>query len=125
MTQLALEWTAQTSLPIAGRTPLARHASASGAMAASRHYGQKVLLYLQLLAEAGSQGLSDYEATRLMGERQRPVAGVSSINSIRDACGGLVVASGDYERMTWPSGLLTKRARWRRATGREREAIAC
>lgn len=118
MTQPDLNF--DTSLPIAPSIyPQARHASSTGAVAAARHYGQKVLLYLQLLREAGSRGLSDHEAAALMGQHARPVAGVGSICSIRDACGDLVVPSGEWELKTWPSGLVTRRVRWMRAAKRE------
>lgn len=95
------------SLPVSGRTPHARHASASGARHASERRGQQTLAYLKLLAECGP--LSDPSAARMLG------VGVSSICSIRNGLGALVRSSGAFETVTWPSGGQTKRVKWERA----------
>lgn len=107
MTQARIDWDIDARLPVRGRTPQARHASASGANAAAQTRGPMTLAYLALLERAGAEGLSDYEAARMLG------CGVSSICSIRDGCGPLVVSSGSFEPHVWPSGKVTKRARSR------------
>lgn len=101
MTQPAFDF----SLPIAGRHPRARHASASGAARAATDRGALSVAMLQLLRAVGPRGLSDYEMAAALG---RPV---SSMNSTRAGLGGLVVPSGSYEISPWG----TKRTRWRLA----------
>ena len=77
------------SLPFAGATPISRHRSAQAAQAASRTRVTKTLRYLDLLLEAGEDGLSDHETVRLTGWP------LSSVNSIRNGatCAALVVPS--------------------------------
>lgn len=103
MTQPALDF--DTSLPISGKTPRARHASFTGARLAAEHRGAKTLEYLALLER---MPLSDPKAARMMG------VGVSSICSIRNACvdAGLVTDSGRYEVAEWPGHRTTKRVKW-------------
>lgn len=73
------------SLPFSGRTPISRHRSAEAAQQASATRATKTLRYLQLLKEAGEDGLSDHEAAKATGWA------LSSINSIRNGCGILAV----------------------------------
>jgi len=100
-----------TSLPVSGRTPRARHASWTGAIAAAEGRGELTRRYLELLGFAGA--LSDQTAARMLG------CNLSSINSVRDGCGDLVRDSGRYESVTWttPRGTerTTKRIKWERA----------
>lgn len=76
------------SLPFSGSTPISRHRSAQAAQAASSTRVTKTLRYLDLLAEAGENGLSDHETVALTGWP------LSSVCSIRNgaAKAGLVVA---------------------------------
>ena len=73
------------SLPFSGSTPISRHRSAQAAQAASSTRVTKSMTYLQLLSEAGENGLSDHEAAKATGWP------LSSINSIRNGCGPMVV----------------------------------
>ena len=100
MIQLPIDWSADVRLPIAGRTPRARHSSATGAQVAARTRGQVALAYRALLREHGP--LSDYEAARILGRL------VSSICSTRNGFGDSVVPSTSYELTAWGS----KRVRW-------------
>lgn len=95
--QPSLEFT----LPIAGRHPASRHASASGAQRAVRDRGALALAYRQLLIEAGP--LSDPEAAQVLG---RPL---SSVCSTRNGWGSRVGPSGEYELTAWS----TRRTKWR------------
>ena len=104
------DWDCDVRLPVSGRTPGARHASSTGAQVAADRRGEQTRRYLALLREAGP--LSDHEAARMMGR------GVSSINSIRNGCGALVVESGGYDVSQWPGGKVTKRVRWQRVEAR-------
>ena len=105
MTQPRLDWSADVSLPVSGRTPAARHASASGAQQAAGTRGKLTLAYWALLRDVGPR--SDHEASKALG------CGLSSINSVRDALKDLVEPSGDFQVVTWPSGRVTERVRWR------------
>lgn len=104
MTQLGIDWSADVSLPISGRTVQARHASATGAQQAVGSRGALSRAYAALLKELGP--LSDVEASRALG---RPL---SSLTSTRNGLGARVVPSGQYEVVTWPGGGQTKRVRW-------------
>lgn len=99
MEQTGFAWE-RTSLPVAGKTPAARHSSSTGAVRASRDRGAFALVYRDLLITAGP--LSDYQAARITGR------GVSSINSTRAGWMDRVVASGEFEA----SEFGTKRVRW-------------
>lgn len=76
-------------LPFSGVTPISRHRSVQAAQAASSGRVTKTLRYLELLAHAGQDGLSDHETVRLTGWP------LSSVNSIRNGatCAALVVPS--------------------------------
>jgi hypothetical protein len=104
MTQPALEFTADTSLPISGRTPQARHASATGALAERERRGRFALVYRQLLIDAGP--LSDCEAARITGRA------LASICSTRNGWREQVKPSGQFEAHTFADGRSTKRVRW-------------
>lgn len=99
MEQTGFAWE-QTSLPVAGKTPAARHSSSTGAVRASRDRGQFALVYRDLLITAGP--LSDQEAARITGRQ------VSSICSTRSGWGERVVPSGEFEASEYG----TKRTRW-------------
>jgi hypothetical protein len=108
MTQPALDFTADTSLPIAGKTPQARHASSTGAMAERDRRGRFALVYRELLIKAGP--LSDQEASRITGRA------VSTLNSTRAAFGDRIRPSGTYEIATFADGRSTRRVRWQWVT---------
>ena len=101
--QPSFNWSTDISLPIRGKTPQARHGSATGAMVAGRTRGQLARDYLDLLARAGSRGMSDYEAADALGRL------VSSICSTRNGLGELIMESGSWEETPW----RTKRTRYR------------
>lgn len=103
MKQQSIAWDADVSLPVSGITPHARHASASGAVVAQRRIGRKVLAYLSLLQTVGNHGISDFGAVLALNMHERLVAGVQSINSIRDSLGDLVEHTGTYERTEFNS----------------------
>jgi hypothetical protein len=65
--------------------PIASHHSALAAEDSAKRRGAKTMIYLRLLAEAGASGLSDHAAARMMG------VPLSTVNSIRNGCGALVV----------------------------------
>lgn len=100
MTQGAIDWTRDVNLPVSGRTPGARHASATGAQQAARSRGAVALAYRKLLIESGP--LSDYEAAKVLGRL------VSSICSTRNDWLAHVVPSGTFETTEFG----TKRMRW-------------
>lgn len=107
--QPAFEWDRACELPVAGRTSAARHASATGAHVAQRHYGVKCLRYVEVLMSVGEHGISDHAAlTRLQGMGLR-LAGVGSINSIRDGLGTFVEHTHQYDTTDFGS----KRGRYR------------
>lgn len=98
MTQPMLDFTVQ--LPISGKTPRSRHASATGAQRAARDRGAVAVAYLALLRACGP--LSDQAAAKALGRE------TCSINSTRNGLGELVIDSGDYEETAWG----TKRTKW-------------
>lgn len=105
MTQPVFSWDADVSLPVAGVTPEARHAGATGAQRAARSRADLSLKYVALLKAVGP--LSDHEASRALGVQ------LSSICSTRNGVAGhsepkRVVPSGDYEVTSFG----TRRVRW-------------
>ena len=104
--QPGFDWSRDVSLPVSGRSPAARHASATGARMAAETRGRLSRDYLAILEQVGPTGLSDDEAADALGR------GRSSINSTRAGLGELVVASGSFEVHHWPGGGVTKRSRW-------------
>lgn len=113
MTQSGLNFEKDINLPIAGKSPYARHASASGAAYAVTFRGESTNRYLSLLAIAGERGMSDCEAADALGRA------VGSICSVRDGVGGLVIPTGGYEMKQWPKGRITRRARYTLAKGEQ------
>ena len=93
-------------LPFSGSTPISRHHPAMAAQEAARTRGEKSLLYLRALAEAGAMGLTDHQAASLLG------LPLNSINSIRNGCGPLVEARTDARGVS-PFGKFV--TLWRRA----------
>ena len=89
------------SIPVAGRSPRARHASHSGSLRAAAGRPQLTVAYLALLKSLGP--LSDHEAAHALGRM------VSSINSTRNGLGEHIVPSDQFEVTPWGS----KRVRWR------------
>jgi hypothetical protein len=112
MTQPVFDFTTlydvSVTLPVSGETPIAQHCSSYGAQVAARSRGALATAYLQLLASAGHEGLSDDEAANALGRR------LSSINSTRNGLGDLIVPSGSVEKTEFG----TRRARWTLAVGR-------
>jgi hypothetical protein len=100
MTQPILDWDADARLPINGKTPRSRHASASGAQRGAIDRGALSVAYLNLLRATGP--LSDHAAAKALGRE------TSSINSTRNGLGDLVVDSGEYEQTAFG----TKRTKW-------------
>lgn len=100
MEQQAIDFSSDVNLPVSGRMPHARHASATGAANAGSVRGKVALEYRSLLMAAGP--LSDDEAARAMGRR------LSSICSTRNGWGSRVVPSGQFEMTEFG----TKRVRW-------------
>ena len=105
--QLALSFTQEQAfdprsacLPVSGKTPRARHASHSGALRASKDRGEVSTAYLNLLRTAGP--MSDHAAAKALGRT------LSTVNSVRNGLGDLVVDSGEYESSEWG----TRRTRW-------------
>jgi hypothetical protein len=75
------------SLPFSGTSPISRHRSSQAAQHAAQKRGRRTREYLALLKEIGARGVSDHDAARMLG------LPLSSINSIRNGCGDLVVAT--------------------------------
>lgn len=100
VSQLALDWNRDVSLPVSGRSSAAKHASATGAMVAARSRTGFALEYRRLLIESGP--LSDDEAAKATGRR------LSSICSTRNGWQGHVIPSGVFEATEFG----TKRVRW-------------
>lgn len=100
MRQAALNWSADVTLPVSGKSPRSRHASATGAQRAVIDRGALSVAYLNLLRATGP--LSDQAAARALGRE------TCSINSTRNGLGDLVVDSGEYEQTAWG----TKRTKW-------------
>ncbi len=96
-----LDFDADVNLPVAGRSPQARHSSHSGAVRASRDRGALSVAYLQLLRVTGP--LSDQEAAAALGRQ------LSSVNSVRNGLRHLVEPSDQWEVTPWNS----RRVRWR------------
>ena len=65
MTQPAFPWDADVNLPISGRTPLARHCSATGAQAAALRHGSKLARLLDHFSQ--HRRLTLHECAALMG----------------------------------------------------------
>lgn len=103
MTDGWLNFDADVRLPVSGKTPRTRHASASGARRAAIDRGALSVAYLELLRVAGP--LSDHAAAKALGRE------TSSINSTRNGLGDLIVDSGQYESTSWG----TKRTKWKAA----------
>ena len=101
MTQSGFNWNADVQLPINGKTPRSRHASATGAQRAAIDRGALSVAYLQLLRVVGP--LSDHQAAKALGRLH------TSINSTRAGLGDLVVDSGEVEVTDWH----TKRTKWK------------
>jgi len=114
MTQLEFD----STLPVAGKTSEARHASATGAIRGSQLAGTQTLAYREVLRAAGP--LSDHAASRLLG------VGLSTICSTRnrwiEALPGCIEPSGEYETHTFASGRSTKAVMWRWCEKREKAA---
>lgn len=91
--QPRLDWDRDVSLPVSGRTPAARHASATGAQAGQRTHGRKGLAYLEALERAGAAGLNDFDAGQVVGIYR------TSVNSVRAALmrAGLVEETGAFD----------------------------
>lgn len=89
------------SLPIAGKTPRSRHASASGARRAAVDRGALSVAYVNLLNACGP--MTDQAAAKALGRE------TCSINSTRNGLGEVIVDSGEYELTAWK----TKRTKWR------------
>lgn len=100
MSQPAFDWNADVRLPIAGKSPRSRHASATGAARAATDRGRLSVAYVNLLRAVGP--ISDHAAAKALGRE------TSSINSTRNGLGLLVVASSEFEHTSWG----TKRVRW-------------
>lgn len=103
MTQPLLDWNADITLPVSGKTPRSRHASATGAQKAASDRGRLSVAYLELLRVAGP--LSDQAAAKALGRE------TCSINSTRNGLGALIVDSGEYEATAFG----TKRTKWKAA----------
>lgn len=101
MRQAALNFDPTVSLPVAGKTPRSRHASATGAQRAAIDRGALSVAYLNLLRTSGP--MSDHAAAKALGRT------LSSINSTRNGLGDLVTDSGEYESSEWN----TKRTKWK------------
>jgi hypothetical protein len=95
------DFDADVNLPVAGKTPRSRHASASGARRAARDRGALSVAYVNLLRTCGP--LTDNAAADALG---RPL---SSICSTRNGLGELIEDAGEYETTAWG----TKRTKWR------------
>ena len=104
MTQPRLDWTQDISLPIAGHSPEARHASSTGAMAERERRGRFALVYRELLVKVGP--LSDHAVAKITGRQ------LSSICSTRNGWSDRVRPSGFYDTVTFADGRTTKRVRW-------------
>jgi len=100
MTDPTFDWNADVNLPVAGKTPRTRHASATGARRAAIDRGKLAVAYINLLRATGP--LSDQAAAKALGRE------VSSINSTRNGLGDLIIDSGGYDET--PFG--TKRTKW-------------
>lgn len=109
MTQSGLDWDGARELPISGSTRSARHASATGAAVAVKHYGRKVIAYAELLAALGQHGLNDHAAVDLMRAKGIRLAGVMSICSIRNGLDSLIEHTGEYDATEFGS----RRGRYR------------
>lgn len=83
------------SLPFSGSTPISRHRSAQAAQAAAQTRVTKSLRYLDILQEAGERGLSDHEVAHMTGWP------LSSVNSIRNGAGPLVVPTARVGVSPW------------------------
>ena len=108
MTQSSLNFTPQ--LPVSGKTPRSRHASASGASRAAIDRGALSVAYVNLLRACGP--MSDQAAARALGRE------TCSINSTRNGLGALIEDAGTYEETPWG----TKRTQWRVAAGQQQGA---
>lgn len=87
--QLGLDWTTDVSLPVSGKSPIARHHSAKAAQSAAVNRGRKTIEYLELLEKVGARGVTDHDAARMLG------VPLSSVNSIRNNCGDLIEPRSD------------------------------
>jgi hypothetical protein len=101
MEQPRLDWNADVNLPINGKTPRTRHASATGARRAAIDRGALSVAYVNLLRATGP--LSDHAAAKALGRE------TSSINSTRNGLGALIVDAGTYEETAFG----TKRTQWK------------
>jgi hypothetical protein len=99
MTEPTFDWNADVRLPISGKTPRSRHASATGALRAAKDRGKLSCAYLELLRVAGP--LTDDAASMALGR------GLSSICSVRNGLGDLIVDAGSV-RTPWK----TRRTTW-------------
>ncbi len=79
----------RTGLPWSGRTAISRHRSAQAAQQASATRVTKTMQYIALIEKYGRVGISDHQASKAMGWP------LSSVNSIRNGCAGLVEANPD------------------------------
>lgn len=102
MTQPIIDWDRDVNLPIAGRSPRSRHASATGAQRAAKDRGALSLAYLSLLR---LKPLTDHEAAAALGRYP------GSICSTRNGLGRFVVDSGEYQ----VTDFGTKRTLWKAA----------
>lgn len=101
-----------TDMPIApSASPLARHASATGAQAAAAMAPALVRRYLAFLDRVGAA--TDKAAAAALR------VDVGSINSVRNRLAREVGPSGRFESVRQPTGRVTKRNCYRRRTADE------
>jgi hypothetical protein len=92
----------QLPIPFTGRSPQARHASYSGAKAQAEKFTAKQNCYLEhLWGPMTDQDMAEYLGWPL-----------SSVNSIRNSLGDLIVADG-FVTKHWDNGRTTKRVLWK------------
>jgi len=99
--------TSPTGVPVSGRTPTARRASQSGALAVGPTFSIRQRRYLQLLAQQGP--LTDQAAAAALAWQ------LCSVNSVRAALGPDVVEAGDEAHTFVDAGGRTRtthRTRW-------------
>jgi len=87
-----------------------RAAQHTGRVLAERRLGQKMRAYLDLLYHRGPK--TDQDAADIL-SRQGIVAGLSSVNSIRNAvCGAGLVHAVDVQAVRLPGSAPSKRTVW-------------
>lgn len=116
MSQPQFDWDAEIRMPVAGRTPLARHCSSTGAQAAALMIGSKLEKLLKHFAANPRATLQEFAAAN--GWQNNAVC--STFDRAKNEL-NWIEETGDVKRVAWPRSRTTSQA-YHRLTAEGRRA---